>query len=243
MNDSTLQQESNRAPICGDVPPGDDSPQFGALDIVEAFTALRHELRGQTKESRALAELIQGAATNIQSLESKLRHGVTDTPVDDDRSGDATAAKPLVQAIIETDQQLSRAVSAIAQWEANRKLRAEADFKAVESYFAGMNRLARWLARPLFAFITEQRSVPDSSAQNPAVTGLDLVLARLRRMMNEHDIERVDVVGQPFDASIMYAIGIIETADYPSGHVAEQLSPAYRWRGGLLRFADVRIAK
>jgi molecular chaperone GrpE len=243
MNDSTLPQESNGTPICRDVPSGDDTPQFGALDIVEAFTAMRHELRGQTKESRALAELIQGAAANIQSLESKLRGLVTDTPVDDDRSADTTAAKPLVQGLIETDHQLSRAVSAIAQWEANRTLRAEADTKAVERYFAGMNRLARWWARPLFTFITEQRCVPDSSAQNPAITGLDLVLARLRRMMNEHDIERLDVVGQPFDASIMYAIGTIETADCPSGHVAEQLAPAYRWRGGLLRFADVRVAK
>ncbi len=204
---------------------------------------MRHELRGHTKDSRALAELIQGAATNIQSLESKLRGLVTDTPVDDDRSGDATAAKPLVQVIIETDHQLSRAVSAIAQWDTNRKRRAEEDTKAVERYFAGMNRLARWWARPLFTFITEQRSVPDSSVQSPAVTGLDLVLARLRRMMSEHAIERLDVEGQPFDANTMYAIGIIETADCPSGHVAEQLSPAYRWRGGLLRFADVRVAK
>ncbi|HEY4261895.1 MAG TPA: nucleotide exchange factor GrpE [Schlesneria sp.] len=243
MNDSTLQQESNGTPICRDVPPGDDSPQFGALDIVEAFTAMRHELRGQTKESRALAELIQGAAANIQSLESKLRHCVTDTPVDDDSSGNATAAKPLVLSIIETDHQLSRAAAAIAQWEANCKLRAEAETKAVERYFAGMNPLARWWARPLLTFITEQRSVPDSSAQSPAITGLDLVLAKLRRMMNEHDIERLDVVGQPFDANIMYAIGTIETADYSPGHVAEQLSPAYRWRGGLLRFADVRLAK
>lgn len=243
MNDSTLQQESNGTPICEKVPPTDDSPQFGALDIVEAFTAMRHELRGHTKESRALAELVQGAASNIQSLESKLRLSTAAPSVEDDRSDVATAAKPLVLAIIETDHQLSRAVSAIAQWETTRKLRAEADTKAVEHYFMGMNRLARWWARPLFTFMMEQRSVPDSSAQNPAVTGLDLVLARLRRMMNEHDIERLDVVGQPFDASTMYAIGVIETADCPSGHVAEQLSPAYRWRGGLLRFADVRIAK
>jgi molecular chaperone GrpE len=62
-------------------------------------------------------------------------------------------------------------------------------------------------------------------------------------MMHEQGIERVDVQGKPFDADTMHAIGTVESADCPSGHVAEQLSPAYRWQGKLLRFADVRIAK
>jgi molecular chaperone GrpE len=204
---------------------------------------MRHEWRGQTKESRALAELIQAAATNIQSLESKLRACIADTRVNDNGAGDAAEAKPLVLVIIETDHQLTRAVSALAQWETNRRWRAEADAKAVERYFAGMNGLARWLARPLLTFVMEQRSVPDLSAENPAITGLDLILSRLRRAMNEHGIERFDTEGRPFDADTMCAIGTVETADWPSGHIAEQLSPAYRWRGGLVRFADVRVAK
>jgi molecular chaperone GrpE (heat shock protein) len=41
----------------------------------------------------------------------------------------------------------------------------------------------------------------------------------------------------------MRAIGAVESVDCPSGHVVEQLAPAYRWQGRLLRFADVRVAK
>jgi molecular chaperone GrpE len=243
MNDSTFPQESNGESRYEDVPLGDDAPQFGAVDIVEAFTAMRHEWRGQTKETRALTELIQAAVTNIQSVESKLLAGVANTRVNENGSSDAADAKPLVQVIVETDHQLTRAVTAIEQWETNRRLSAEEDAKAVQRCFAGMNGLARWFARPLLTFVTERRSIPDVSTENPAIAGLDLVLTRLRRVMNEHGIERLDTEGQPFDAETMYAIGSVATADCPSGHVAEQLSPAYRWQGRILRFADVRVAK
>jgi hypothetical protein len=41
----------------------------------------------------------------------------------------------------------------------------------------------------------------------------------------------------------MQAIGAVATGDFPAGHVAEQLSPAYRWHGELLHYAEVRVAK
>jgi molecular chaperone GrpE len=68
------------------------------------------------------------------------------------------------------------------------------------------------------------------------------VLARLRRSMKELRIERIETQGQPFDANIMNAIGTIESSEYPSGHVAEQFSPGYRWQGQVLSFADVCVA-
>src|SRR4051812_11910527 len=117
MNDSAFQRESGGESIGDGAPPHDDAPRFGALDIVEAFTAMRHEWRGQTKESRALAEQIQAAVASFQALESKLLAGVANIRVTDNGSQDAAEARPLVSLIVDTDHQLSRAVASIAQWE------------------------------------------------------------------------------------------------------------------------------
>ncbi len=244
MNDSTYQKGPVNEPLCEDAPPPkDEAPQFGAVDIVEAFTAMRHEWRGQTKESRALTEQIQAAVSNIQALETKLLSCVDDARAANSSSGDAAEARPLALLIVETDHQLTRAVAAITQWETSRRLRAETDAKAADRYFGAMNGLARWLARPLLTFIAEQREAQDSPGENPAVDGLNLVLARLRRVMREQGIERLEAIGREFDANTMHAIGTVATADFPSGHVAEQLSPAYCWQGCVLRFADVRVAQ
>lgn len=238
MNDVMYSQESSDEPLPGDEhTSAEEIPQFGAVDIVEAFTAMRHEWRGQTKETRALAEQLQEAVANIQSLEAERAAALADQ-----RSQSPPEAKQLVSLIVETDHQLTRAVAAIAQWETNRALRDEAAQQAVEQQIAAMNGMARWFSRPLLALLAGQRSARGPAEDAPAVAGLNMVLARLRRLMREQDIERLDVQGLPFDAETMHAIGTVASTACPPGYVAEQLSPAYRWQGQLLRFADVRIA-
>lgn len=221
----------------------DSAPQFGALDIVEAFTAMRHEWRGQTKESRLLAEQIQAAVASLQSLESNLTVRQATPPESGNQAEQAGEIKSLVILITEIDHQLTRAISVITDWEITRQKRTEADQRAVEQYFFGMNSLARWFARPLLDFIAAQREPEALSAENPAIEGLNLILARLRRDMKELDVVRLDTLGQLFDANTMHAIGTIATNEYPDGVVADQLSPAYLWQGQILRFADVRVAR
>lgn len=234
MNDSMFSPEPFREPSPNrdDLSP-EETPQFGAVDIVEAFTAMRHEWRGQTKESRDLAEQIQQAVASLQSLDKRSQAASKQV---------APEAKQLVLLIVETDHQLSRAVAAIAQWEANQRLREAATAQAVEQQIAALSSLARWFARPLLALLAGQRSAQAPANMHPALEGMNMVLTRLRRTMHEQEIERLDVQGQPFDADTMHAIGTVASTVCPPGSVAEQLSPAYRWQGQLLRYADVRVA-
>ena len=218
-------------------------PEFGALEIVEAFTAMRHEWRGQTKESRLLAEQIQAAVATLQSLESHLRVKQAAVQAEGTPAEQAEEIKPLVLLITDIDHQLTRAIAAITDWETVRHSRAEADQRAIAQYFSEMNPVARWFAHPLLTFIAGQREPQEKSAENPAIEGLNLILARLRRAMKELRVERLDTLGREFDANIMHAIGTITTSDYPDGVVADQLSPAYLWQGQILRFADVRVAR
>lgn len=237
MSDSVLNHDTTEVTSTQDAA----QPEFGLVDIIEAFTAMRHEWRGQTKESRTLADSVQDAVTNIQEaaaniqqLEAKLLAQTAEISTDESRK--------LAELIVDTDNQLTRAVAAATQSDTNRRQHEDFESQAIEHYFHGMNAIARWFAHPLLTFMTKQRQAKKQTTENPAVEGLNLVLARLRQMMKEHRIERLDVLGQTFDAEIMNAIGTVESQDYASGYVAEQLSPSYRWRGCLLRFADVRVA-
>lgn len=232
------EQPEYEQPHSEEEPVQEEQPQFGAVDIVEAFTAMRHEWRGQTKESRNLAEQIQAAVATLQELEANRLDESAET-------GRAVneESKKLAALIAETDHQLTRAIRAVEQAETHRRQREAADYEALEQYFSSLSRLRRRLARPLWKFVLGQRQKQKPTGEDPALEGLNLVLARLRRSMKEHNIERVDTEGQPFDANTMNAIGTMESPDHPSGHVAEQLSPCYRWRGEILQFADVRVAQ
>jgi hypothetical protein len=79
--------------------------------------------------------------------------------------------------------------------------------------------------------------------QADLLQGLELLLERVRRQMRQCGIERVDVLHKPFDAAAMQAIEVVDDAQVPSGHVADQLRPAYRRHGKIFRYAEVRIAR
>lgn len=238
MNESSQRVTADEDPVMEDQPVTDDEPQFGLLDVVEAFTAMRHEWRGQTKESRQLAEQIEAAVNAFQGVESKLLDRLPSPATTDDD------ARRMAQVIADLDHQFTRAVDAVEQAETHRRQCEREEARSIEQCVAKMSGLARWFARPLIQLLTDRTTTVESRKdESPAVEGLRLVLSRIRRSMKELHIERVDTQGQPFDAEMMNAIGTVDSPEYPAGHVAEQLAPGYRWKGQVLSFADVRVAK
>lgn len=216
----------------------DDIPEFGLTDVIEAFTAMRHEWRGQAREGRELSSAVIASVERIQQLENRLTAQLAVATSDDIISN-------LVNLIVDIDAHLSRAVDACVKYDAVRIRQPAEPATAVREAFEKQNFLARWFSRP---FLQKALEILDTDASqkspvNPAMEGLQLVVSRLRRMMAERDIKRLEVTGRPFDAEIMNAVSVVESSQYPPGHVVEELSPAYRWRGQLLRCADVRVSK
>ena len=60
MSDLTQQADPSAAS-------DEDVPAFGLVDVIEAFTAMRHEYRGQTREGRELAESVRSAVERISA--------------------------------------------------------------------------------------------------------------------------------------------------------------------------------
>lgn len=218
-------------------PPAD---MLGALDIVEAFTALRQELKLQVRSGRESQQLL---SEGLQRIEQSL---ATATSAN---TNDATAAdsRKLAEAIADIDESLHRAVESLA-----RSAAAKSGARWLERFDAAFAQ-APWLARRLAAGTfsamrgmleeAEQESLAPEKSQAALIQGFELLLARVRRQMQLCGIERVDVLHRPFDAESMNAIDLIDAPSVTSTHVAEQLRPGYRWRGGLLRYAEVRLAK
>ncbi len=215
-----------------------DPPEFGLVDVVEAFTAMRHEYRLQTRESRELATSLQAAATHLGELESQLTRQLSVLSQDD-------VGRSLALVIAEIDIHLTRAASATAHLGTTRHSHGPDTLATVQQAYDQLNFVSRWFCRK-FHESTRQALQADTKARRQEKTsaeGIAMVASRLRRMMAEHQIERVGVDGAPFDAECMHAIEAIMSNSQPSGHVIQELAPAYYWRGQLLRYAEVRVAQ
>ncbi len=221
--------------------PHGESPEtlLGALDIVEAFTSLRHELKLQVRGGR---ELQQSVLENIQRIEQKL--SVVPATAN---AGNNSDSRKMAEAIAEIEESLNRAIESIKQ-----NISAVQTDTNLLQRFDEMTATAPWVARKFASSwlqelraaiahsITEAKSL--DKTKDASFRGLELLLARVHRLMQQFEIERENVLHKQFDSELMNAVDLISDSQVPSGCVAQQLRPLYRWHGAVLRCAEVRVA-
>lgn len=239
--------------------PDHAAPTFGALDIVEAFTALRHEYRNQTKESRAVADgLVTTSAKldeSVARMETSIAAMQNASAADRSRSsggaGDEDPSSKFALRLAQIDLAVSRSVEAAGRALANIAVDDESKRSvSATDRLASLGPLARFFCRR-FAEQIDQESQQEykSNAENQrttisnVVSGLAMTTQHVRQQLEKQGVERIDVTGKPFDGEIMRAVEVVESTTVPPGHVVEQLSPAYRFHNRILLYADVRIAR
>ncbi len=73
-------------------------------------------------------------------------------------------------------------------------------------------------------------------------SGVELIAKQMEEALRSLQVQPVETVGAVFDPRFHEALGHVETAEVPDGHVAEEVRRGYRIRERLLRPALVRIA-
>ncbi len=73
--------------------------------------------------------------------------------------------------------------------------------------------------------------------------GVEMVAQQLMSTLQSEGLERVDLLGQPFDPTLAEALTVEERDDVPDGQIIEVLRPAYRYKGRVIRPALVKVAK
>lgn len=255
---ATSHPESSPIDTSAPVPPTEaprptPESRFGAIDIVNAFVALRHELKLQVRNGRELrdatAERLGQLEQSFQGLIREVERlaGSTTQPSAGDES-----TRSLAEALAETEESLDRAVTALERIPTAELAFPEIDLEALLE--ARRRALPRWLRRFATSWCQETvaavRSAVEQRQQDQAaeqarrqavLEGFSLLRDRVRRLLASSGIRRIDVAGSPFDPEQMKALESVHTGDCPPGHVAEQLRPGYLWNDTILRWAEVRI--
>jgi molecular chaperone GrpE len=253
------QKQPDELPPLGALPAelesaGRPEPEFGLVDVIEAFTAMRHEWRTQSRESREFAGSLTATADQILQLEQRMAEAIGGLQETIIQRGSDDTSRRLAETLAEIDHHLSHAVNAITTTEHVNMDDRDADSSdwthLVDRQLERLGSLRRLLVRSFAGSLKAaieaqaQRSADEVAKKTDAQRdGLQMLVERVRRMLTDQEVERIDTVGQPFDAEIMHAVDAVEASNCRSGHVAWQYSAAYRWRGKLIRYAEVRVAK
>lgn len=252
FQDWLTQTNRELAQLAGETSgPAEPSPQadspppqpVGLLPLVEAFTALRHELKLQTKSARGLEESLTAALAGLERAMDRF------SSVEPREAAAAEKAlRPLVESLIELDEALRRGARAVSgsQQRLSEDLprRLQED---LEQRFARLSAWQRWRAGPWHAEVLQSVGQLIAQTQAPLLAslgdGYELICGRLQRMLAEHRIERLACRGQAVDPARMRVVELVEAPGVPPETVVEEIRPGYAWRGHVLRYAEVRATR
>jgi molecular chaperone GrpE len=85
-------------------------------------------------------------------------------------------------------------------------------------------------------------NVPEAIAADEWFEGIALINRKLRGILDEENIERIDAVGTPFDPNYHEAVMQEESDEYESGVVIKELQSGYRLGERVIRPAMVIVA-
>ena len=241
-----------------DAPAAQPAPVLDVAVVVQQFTALRQEVNLQTKASRA--QLEQNAAA-LAALEEALQG---QPPAD--KNAPDEALRPLLKTLIDAHDALS-----LARREVERLLEnapedsppiAPADLPAPPAIRLRLPHWARWLGldasveaqlAPLFVWAKAHQRLPTAPADGSAtrhrhaldalLVGYSMSLQRLERAFEQHGLEAIACVGEPFDPETMEVVEVVRDESRASTEVIQEVRRGYFWHGKLFRYAQVRVAK
>lgn len=221
----------------------EDLPDVGMVQLIEAFTALRQEVKLQTKSNRGLEDALQQAITALDEAANQMRSIQA-------READAVAkaVRPLVEALIELDEAFQRGLRAASTAHTNvLEDTVRRHEQAARQRFDRLSVWQRWKARAWFSISTDLfRQQTDDLHRRimlPLLEGYQLIYQRLERTLVQLGIERIDCLGYPVDPTQMTVIELVDDPDIEPETVVDIVRPGYLWQGRLVRYAEVRAAR
>ena len=214
----------------------------GCCNWSEEFTALRHEVKLQTKSSRGVAERTEQALAAMQQAIELFRS----VEAKETEAGQR-AAKPLVESLIELDEALGRGRAVIDA--ARRRMLEDLAGHIQEQLDDLLLRLPvwrRWLCRSWCRrardILIQRIGLTYRDIFDSLVEGYDLILGRLQRAMKKAELYRIECVGRQVDPNLMTVVEVVDDPLRPPGLVVDQIRPglllegqSHPFRGGSRR--------
>ena len=165
-----------------------------------------------------------------------------DAAVEDEMANgqEDTVGDPLTKLKAEAGKNLEGWQRTLAEFQ-NYKRRTEREQKELRQR-VGLDILANIL--PIIDdFERALLNIPEELQNNAWIDGITLVQTKFNKLLDEHDVEIVDPIGEEFDPNHHQAIGTGDSDEFESGQVIETLQKGYHCGNVLLRPAVVRVAK
>lgn len=204
---------------------------------LEGNAAEQKKVSAQSEMEAALAE----ASDAVNRAQGQPAAGSETAAAPAAEGGGGGENSPQVDELLKRLEQADVQRERLLQDMQNMRNRSKTDidvkvFKAVEKF-------TQSLLPALDAFHQAMPSLKTATDTSSIVTGIEMIHEQLENALKQAGLQKLDVVGHPFDPHLHEAIGEVQTSDVPDDHIYDQLQPGYLFGERLVRAAIVRIAR
>ncbi len=139
-----------------------------------------------------------------------------------------------------TDEHEEELKKQIEEWK-SKYLRALADYQNLEKRSEDrVNEVRKFAAEIILSRLLPVVDTFGKVKDHINDPGLSLAYKELESVLTEQGVERIEVIGRPFDPTEMDCIEVVAGKD---DEVVEEVMPGYRFRSKVLRVARVKVGK
>lgn len=97
---------------------------------------------------------------------------------------------------------------------------------------------------PIFDNLKRAESfIPSEEENKDWVQGITHIKSQFKKILEEEGVEEIETIGKKFDPSIAEAVEKVESEEYDTDIVVEEIQPGYKLKDKVLRPAKVKVAK
>jgi molecular chaperone GrpE len=222
------------------------APTVGFYDLAAEFTALRQEIKLQTKSSRGVQEQAEAAVQEMHSATSRL--GAAEQRYRDSTSELSDSnLKLLAETVINLDESLDRGRAVIETARKRIVVDSVTEFeRGLDDAFRKLSFFGKWRSLKFYHMTRElyrqQVELGHGSLFDSVLAGYQLIQNRVLKILKDQGIERIICVGLPVDPHSMIVNVVVPGTGFAQGTVVQEIRRGYRWKGKVLRYAEVSAA-
>ncbi len=206
----------------------------------EVLEEIMEELEEEAKENKEAAEKTEAEAESSEEEASAEENEETS----EEESGDKKKGlfkkdkkDPLKEKIDELNDRLIRQV---AEFDNFRK---RTDKEKAQMFEQGQGSILEKLLPVIDNFERGLQAVPEAEKDGAFADGMNKIYKQLMKQMEDLGVTPIEAVGKEFDPNFHNAVMQVESEEYESGIVAQELQKGYMFHDTVLRHSMVGVTQ
>lgn len=85
--------------------------------------------------------------------------------------------------------------------------------------------------------------IPEEEREKDWVKGITHIKTQFKKLLKEEGIEEIKTIGEKFDPNVAEAVERVDSEEYETDIIVEEIQPGYKLKDKILRPAKVKVAK